>query len=262
MQFSGVLERIVVFPVKSLDGHDVREARILPSGALEHDRRFAIVDAGGALVNGKREPRIHRLRTSYDAASRRITLRANGAASDVSFSMDEERAPLESWLSDFLGYPVVVREDAAGGFPDDRDAPGPTLVAAESLAEVARWFPAVTAAALARRFRVNLIVRGFPPFGDDRLVGTASAPVRFRLGSMTFEGVNPCQRCAVPSRDPETGEGDPLFAKTFATRRRDALPSWAPRERFDHFYRFTVNTRLTPGSAGGTIRVGDPVELG
>jgi uncharacterized protein YcbX/GNAT superfamily N-acetyltransferase len=261
VRFSGVLARIVVFPVKSLDGVDVSLARILPSGALEHDRRFAIVDSVGKPVNGKRDARIHRIRSAFDPPTRRLSLRSNGSAPATVFSIDEDRDALEAWLGRFFGFPVSVREDAAGGFPDDRDAPGPTLVAEESLEEVAGWFPGTSAPALARRFRANLVVRGFPPFGDDRLVGTAEAPVLFRVGSVTFEGVNPCQRCAVPTRDPETGEGDPRFAKTFASRRRETLPEWAPRVRFDHFYRFTVNTRLANGESGGLLRVGDAVEI-
>jgi uncharacterized protein YcbX len=256
----GILARIVIFPVKSLDGRDVGEAHILPSGALEHDRRFAIVDRDGAFVNGKRDPRVHRIRSSYEPATRRLSLRLNGDASFRDFSIDDDRAAIESWLGAFFGFPVLVREGASRGFPDDSDAPGPTLVAAESLQEVAGWFPGLTEAILARRFRPNLIVRGFPPFGDDGLVGPPDAPVRFRIGEVVFEGVNPCQRCAVPTRDPETGSGDPHFARTFAVRRRETIPSWAPRERFDHFYRFTVNTRLAGDCPGGVIRVGDPVE--
>jgi uncharacterized protein YcbX len=259
--FSGTLARIVVFPVKSLDGMDAEEARILPSGALEHDRRFAIVGRDGRFVNGKREPGVHRLRTSYDATSRRLTLRRPDDAAPRTFSLDDERALLESWLGETFGYPVEIQEEGGGGFPDDREAPGPTLVAAASLEEVSRWFPDTTPAALARRFRANLVVDGLPAFGDDRFVGGSAGPVRFRVGPVVFEGVNPCQRCAVPTRDPDTGAGDPHFAKTFAARRRETLPSWAPQDRFDHFYRFTVNTRLVPGSAGGRIRVGDRVEL-
>ncbi len=39
------LARIVIYPVKSLDGVALEQARQLPSGALEHDRQWAIFDA-------------------------------------------------------------------------------------------------------------------------------------------------------------------------------------------------------------------------
>jgi uncharacterized protein len=74
--------------------------------------------------------------------------------------------------------------------------------------------------------------------------------------------VNPCARCAVPSRHPDTGKiEDPAFAKNFAERRRESLPGWARASRFDHFYRLAVNTRIPVAQAGLTIAVGDLVEL-
>ncbi|NDC55027.1 MAG: molybdenum cofactor biosysynthesis protein, partial [Planctomycetia bacterium] len=48
------LDRITLYPVKSLDGIDVETARVLPSGALEHDRRWRLVDLDGRVVNAKR----------------------------------------------------------------------------------------------------------------------------------------------------------------------------------------------------------------
>ncbi len=66
---SAVLGRITIFPIKSLDGVDVLEARVLASGALEHDRQFALIDAEGRFVNGKRTEAVHRVRAEYDLAA-------------------------------------------------------------------------------------------------------------------------------------------------------------------------------------------------
>src|SRR3954462_15580696 len=49
------------FPVKSLDGEQLREVQVLPSG-LEHDRAWAVVDAEGQVVTGRRAPALKRLR--------------------------------------------------------------------------------------------------------------------------------------------------------------------------------------------------------
>ena len=38
------ITRIVLYPIKSLDGISVGEARVSSQGALENDRRYAIVD--------------------------------------------------------------------------------------------------------------------------------------------------------------------------------------------------------------------------
>ena len=59
-----VLSRIELFPIKSLDGVSVVAARINSAGILEHDRVYAIVDATGSYVNGKRTDRVHLIRTT------------------------------------------------------------------------------------------------------------------------------------------------------------------------------------------------------
>lgn len=41
------LDRITLYPVKSLDGIHVEEARVLPSGGLEFDRRWRLAFPSG-----------------------------------------------------------------------------------------------------------------------------------------------------------------------------------------------------------------------
>ena len=65
----------------------------------------------------------------------------------------------------------------------------------------------------------------------------------------------------MPSRDTASGEIYPHFAKTFAQRRRETLPTWAPASRFDHYYRLAVNTRAAPAAAPCVLRVGDAVRI-
>ncbi|MGD1919501.1 MAG: MOSC domain-containing protein, partial [Pleurocapsa sp.] len=72
-------------------------------------------------------------------------------------------------------------------------------------------------------------------------------------------GVNPCQRCIVVTRNPQTGEAYPQFQKTFIKQRKKTLPEWTERSRFNHFFRLAVNTRLSPEQAGKTIAIGDIV---
>jgi len=45
------LDRITVYPVKSLDGVAVTEARLLPGAGLEHDRRWQLVDLDGRITH-------------------------------------------------------------------------------------------------------------------------------------------------------------------------------------------------------------------
>jgi len=39
------------------------------------------------------------------------------------------------------------------------------------------------------------------------------------------------------------------------------LPVWSPRDRFDHFYRMTTNTRVATSQSNQLLRVGDLVLL-
>jgi hypothetical protein len=81
------------------------------------------------------------------------------------------------------------------------------------------------------------------------------------VGAARFEGVNPCQRCAVPTRDPDTGAETPGFRERFLERREATLPEWAARDRFDHYFRLMVNTRVPPETVGTEVAVGDDLAI-
>jgi uncharacterized protein len=74
--------------------------------------------------------------------------------------------------------------------------------------------------------------------------------------------VNPCLRCLVPTKNPDTGAAYPHFQKIFAQRREQSLPDWKDKSEFKGFYRLTVNTRLDAAEAGKSIAVGAEVSLG
>jgi hypothetical protein len=244
--------------VKSLDGVAVDKARVLTSGALEHDRRWALVDVQGKWINGKRTPRIHLLRSTIDPLVRTIELSTGGMS--AAFRIDSERAPLEQWLSEFFGLVVRIEENAINGFPDDTAAPGPTVISTATLTEVAGWFSGLDHGETRRRFRANLEIEDVEPFWEDRLYGEENDAVRFQIGNVLLEGTNPCQRCVVPTRSSETGQRYAEFAMIFEKQRYEMLPYWATRSRFDHFYRLAINTRPVAGLTG-TICVGDEVRI-
>lgn len=254
------LARIRVFPVKSLDAVSVDAAVLLPSGALQHDRRYALRDAAGNFINGKTTPALHALRSEFDLIERRLTLRIEGSGESRAFDLKGDLPALSAWLSDYLHTDVECRENAIAGFPDDTDSPGPTLLSTATLAEVASWFAGLSADDTRIRFRANLEIDGVEPFWEDRLVASGTGVVRVQVGEAVLLGTNPCQRCAVPSRDARTGEVTSRFAKIFSERRQQTLPAWAAADRYDHFYRLAVNTRLE-GPGNCTLRVGDEVRI-
>lgn len=255
------LIRIAVFPIKALDPVEVESTSIVEGGALAHDREYAMFDQHGRYINGKRNAKVHLLRSSFDAEFRVVTLRVEGTQEQHRFDLNRKHPELEAWLSLFFDQPVSVRRNAAGGYPDDTDASGPTLISTATLREIASWLPGLSAERLRRRFRANLEIDGVPAFWEDQLYSDRRHIVQFRLGEVLFEGVNPCQRCVVPTRDPFTGEVYRDFQKIFAQRRKATLPAWANPERFDHFYRLTVNTRIPHASWGRALRLGDEVHI-
>ncbi|MFQ3613623.1 MAG: MOSC N-terminal beta barrel domain-containing protein [Cyanobacteriota bacterium] len=250
---------LTLYPIKSLDGVSLPEVSLTAAGALLGDRRYMLVDAQGRRVNGKRYAQIHRLRAQFDPGLRLVQLWGDGQAAQ--FDLQQERDPLQTWLSNWLGFPVQVLEAPITGFPDDPYASGPTLISTSTLEVVANWFPGLTPEELRQRFRMNVEVSECPPFWEDHLFAEAEQGVRFRIGEVELLGINPCARCVVPSRDPITGASYLGFQKHFVAQRQKTLPPWAEVSRFDHFYRLGVNTWIPRTEAGKQLKVGDPVEV-
>jgi uncharacterized protein len=256
-----LLSRIDLYPIKSLDGVSVTEVCISASGTLENDRIYAMVDDAGAYVNGKRTGRVHLLRTTFADSYQEASFWVNGDDRKEDFVLTEP-GRLNQWLSEFFGFGVKLIFEPRNGFPDDRVASGPTIVSEASLQEVTHWFPELKLESVRRRFRTNLELGGVDPFWEDHLFGPANELKPFTIGNITFFGHNPCQRCVVPSRDPVSGaQSVPSFQRTFMALRKKRLPSWANAGRFNHFYRFAVNTSLPPSEVGKYLCVGDPIRL-
>jgi len=255
------LASIEIYPLKSLEPVALQEVRILRSGALDGDRTFAVFDADGKFMNGKRTPAVHLLRSQFDQFTGELRLGRKQTGLTAAFHIDRQRDKIEEWLAEFFGKPVSLRRNDEVGFPDDLDSPGPTLISTATLAEVASWMPPLDVVQMRVRFRSNLEIGGVPPFWEDRLYGPKPSRVAFQIGDVIFHGNNPCRRCAVPPRDPFTGDGYPEFPNIFRARREQTLPAWAERTRFDHFYRLAVNTLLPPTEAGKILRVGDEIRV-
>jgi uncharacterized protein YcbX len=251
------LADIRIYPIKALDPLVLSEARLLNSGAIQNDRRWAIVDSAGKFINGKRTPLVHQLRASFDPAVEHVEFYYQSQT--ATFALEQETEAVEAWLSDVFSQPVRLLENVSAGFPDDTEAPGPTVISTATLVEVTRWFPTVSLDECRLRFRANLEIGGVEPFWEDQLYGPAGSEVAFTIGGVTLLGTNPCQRCVVPTRHPQTSEVWPKFASEFARQRQASLPAWATAERFDHYYRLAVNTHLA--GRGDRIAVGDPVTL-
>lgn len=255
------LVRLTVYPVKSLDGKSVQSATFTAQGGLVDDRIYALVDDSGDYVNGKAEPMVHRIRSGFDLDRHRLCVRdvEEPPSAAVSFALPGESSAAGDWFGNYLGYPVSLRREPMGGFPDDTTNPGPTVLSTATIETIASWYDDVTTDEMRRRLRANVEVGGVPAFWEDRLFADRGEVVRFHLGDAVLEGVNPCRRCIVPARDPDTGEETPQFRERFVAQRRATKPEWTDSDRFDSDYRVMVNTRVPEPDA--TLNVGEPVEI-
>ena len=269
-----ILTHIRLHPIKSLDPISVSSVAIGPSGGLALDRAWALYSVDGRWVNGKRTHAIHLIRADYSPDLTSVTLAVPGDRRHIptrTFAFPEAHEDASEWFSVFFEQQILVRY-SPNGFPDDSIANGPTIVSTSTLRAAAEWFPGMPLEEARQRFRVNLeidaspadVARGntLPPFWEDQLFGENERNVvRFRLGSAHLEGSNPCARCPVPARDPRTGISLDGFQKRFTQLRESTLPSWSPRERFDHFYKLSTNTRVAPSECSKVLSLGDPLLL-
>ncbi len=250
--------RITIYPIKSLDGVDVSEARLTTTGALAGDRRFAFFDREGRYFNGKRDARIHEVRTTFESDLSAMTVEAPGGQRQT-FSLSDPLR-LNEWFSEYFGLGLALRENVDGGFPDDQDCPGPTVTSWATLRAVGRWVSdaGLSDDELHRRFRANIVLDDCEPFYEDSLYGDPGGTAFF-IGSVRFLGVRPSARCAVPARDSRSGTTLVNFQKRFVDNRKVELPPGVNRSAFDHYYRLCVNTRVPNAGPEQVIRRGDPV---
>lgn len=258
------LANIRLHPIKALDPVSVPEGRIGPNGGLEFDRVWALYSADGRWINGKRTPAVHLIRAEYSGNLDHVTLSVPGDSRKVpvvTLNFPGDNAGASEWFSEYFEQAVTVRY-AREGQPDDALASGPTMISTASLQAVCELFPGLTLAGARERFRSTLEIDGVPAFWEDRLFGPdENYAVRFKIGDVAFEGSNPCARCPVPPRDARTGEINPEFTKKVTEMRRASLPAWSAESRFDHYYRFSTNTRVPSAEYGKLLRVGDGVLL-
>ena len=308
------LSGITVYPVKSLDGIELEEVTVLQCGALANDRRWRLIDAEGVVVNAKRNNRFHAIQADFHLEDSRnhLTTASVHCENSVTLSLNEsflsekmgnhspEAFPLVpgsdgpcGWLSEVLDEKVFLQECVDGGFPDDRDAAGPTIISAESLLEVASWFD-LSIDEVRNRFRMNLEllsdendqvtnIQGHStgnrqlfdvPFWEDALAYPVSSdaledpgldyiadvapvsPAPFWLGGIEFYARGTCRRCVVPTRDRLTGIATKNFREVFEARRSHLLPINVITRTWSDYFCLGVNTSIEKLS-GDRLAIGD-----
>jgi len=246
-------------PVKGLRLRQLEETVVTEDG-IPGDRAFFLVDETGTMVNGKRLGPLMTVVADHDPAAGRLALRfADGrelagavelaAPIPVRFyRMSLQAQPLRgdfsAALSEQAGTPLrlVAAPPQRSGVDRGREGAA-TLLSTASL-ERLRTVAGASEPVDPRRFRMTFGVDGVDgPHAEDGWrdvrIGEALVRVRGNVG-----------RCAVTTRDADSGEVDFRTLHHLAAYRGDGIESTEPLP-------FGVHARvLEPGR----VRVGDPVE--
>lgn len=249
---------IFVAPVKSMALVALDRVDVGPEGIVG-DRAFALIDADGRLVNGKRAGRLATIRPAWDPVARRLALTipdGTVVAGDVergdpveAWCFGEPRAATEAvgpWsaaLSAWAGRDVRLVEFETGTSGPDR-GPSVTLLSSAALDSLASA-GGDDRPLDARRFRMTFGIDGLPAHAEDGWLGR-----RVRLGEAVVVPAGNVGRCAVTTHDPDTGlpSWDTLRVLQLT---RGHLPTSEPLP-------FGVWAEV---EVGGTVQPGDPVEV-
>ncbi len=218
------LREIWIYPVKSLPGVRLDEAKIDDRG-LVGDRRFMLVDGAGEFTTQRTHPELALLRAELDDDRLRLS-RPDGARLELGVECAGGAVEVTVWgqtvraidagdeAAAFFGNHVgadvrLVRMPASTRRPADPDHAGPDdlvafqdgfpflLAAEESLALLnARLEEPVDM----RRFRPNFVIGGAEAFEEDRWS-------RLLLGGLAFSVKKACARCSMVDVDPDRGVG-------------------------------------------------------
>ena len=212
----------------------------------EWGKKFEFV----ALVN---TPGLASLEVDFDEAAARLRICLGGAALADEPLDEAGRRKLAAALQDYVlklpgnplaGHPerLPLRLVGDGVTPRYQDSAADfvTLHGRASLAEVAEAAGDSQLSEL--RFRSNIAVEGLGPWEEQGWAGK-----RIRVGGIAFAFVRPKGRCLATHANPRSGERDvPVM---------QILPGVYPAEKPI----FAV--ALATLGRGGTLRVGDPVEV-
>ena len=261
METKPTVNRITIYPIKSLDGVDLKKGMIAKGGCLLHDREFAIIDESGNFINGKNDQLIHSLRSLVDFENEIISLRHQNENKWNTFHLQNDLKNLNAYLTHFFGRTASLHQNSEGRFLDIPDISGITIISSESITSISGWYEGMETEELRKRFRATIEINGVPAFWEDHLFSKIDFAIELNIGTVTLIGMSPRARCVVPSRNPETGKVIHAFSKTFANQRAATLPEWSHLKEYSHNYYLTVNCYIPKTEIGKCIQVGDEIKI-
>ena len=258
------LASIHCYPVKSLGGFSLPEARLTDRG-LEHDRRWMLVDDNGVFITQRELPAMACLHIVPLADGFRVTDIRTNATIDLPWQLDRGEelavrvfddaltalradATISAWFTERLGSSMhlVYMPDRSHRNVDPAYAQGITslsdgypylILSQASLADLNARLPEPIGM---ERFRPNLVIADGEAFQEDGWK-------EIMIGAARFALVKPCGRCVIPTTDQRTGERGKEPTRTLASYRKRG-----------NGVEFGMNAMAVEGA---TVRVGDPVKV-
>lgn len=261
MQIAPAVNKITIYPVKSLDGISLEKAEIGNGGCLLHDREYAILNSKGKFINGKSNALVHSLRSEIDFGNEIISLRHESDTTWNSFHLQKEKQGIDNYLSEFFKEKAALAENPGGRFMDIPDFSGITVLSTASLESVSSWFDDMDIEETRKRFRATIEISNVPAFWEDYLFAEAGTAVEFKIGDVTLMGMSPRARCVVPTRHSQTGDVTHAFPKTFARHRTESQPLWSRLQEYGHHYYLTVDCFIPSGQTGKWICTDETISI-
>jgi uncharacterized protein YcbX len=209
---------LTIAPVKGLALVELDELVLGPRGVAEN-RRFFLVDSDDRRYGLLRDGRLSLVRQAYDPARERLELvfpdgsvvagevEVDGEVTSDMYKRDVTgRLVVGPWseaLSEHVGRPVrLVRADEVGAGVD-RDSEGSVSMLSEASLEELRRRAGREEPVDPRRFRMLIGIRGVRAHEEDEWLGR-----RVQVGEAVVRLHEQVARCAITTRDPDTGERD------------------------------------------------------
>ncbi len=267
-----------LYPIKSLGGFAVHEARITDRG-FAHDRRWMLVDGNGRFISQREVPAMACLHCSPSPDGFRVVDVRDGGSIELPWALKEgEEMPVNVWDDALIA--LRAPEDLSAWFTEKLEADA-TLVFmpdrshrlvdaryAQGIISLSDGFPylIISQASLddlnARirssdplidpsvhvpmdRFRPNMVIAGGEAYQEDGWTGIAIGAGRFSL-------VKPCARCVITTTDQRTGGRGKEPLRTLASYRRRAGTDGEVKVDFG------MNAMAISGEL---VRVGDPISV-
>lgn len=264
------LSEIWIYPVKSLGGIKLEESKITDRG-LEFDRRWLLVDESGRFLSQREYPELALFRPEIDGDFLRITQRvlsesidipvrpvfSNAEKIEVSVWEDKidafEVSPdISNWFSRLLGFSVrlvYMPDESERKLDPDYSVMGneitsfsdayPFLIIGQSSLDDLN--ERLKEKVPMNRFRPNFVFTNGEAFEEDTWR-------EFKIGSVSFVSVKPCERCVMTTVDQEKG----------VVSGKDPLKTLAKFRNFSNRVLFGQNLI---GLGLGTVAVGDAVRV-